>query len=386
MKQLIFSLLVLFLATSVQAGGIDFFQGTWEEALEKAKKEDKLIFVDAYTTWCGPCKRMSKQVFPQEAVGEFYNKNFVSMKIDMEKTPGKKFQRKYPVSAFPTLYYIDGDGKVAHVTKGGKNPEQFIQLGKMAMKKNDKSGDYEADYKEGKRDYDLVYNYVKALNKAGKPSLKIANDYIKSQKDLTTEENLKFILEATTEADSRIFDLLIKHKTAITGLTSAEEVNDRIEAACMRTADKAIEYKYYDLITEATAKLRTAAPEKADAFEQTHAMRYHAADQEPAAYLKSADKLAKIYKKNPDNLHKLAVTVVKQFDKNPQALKQAERYAKSAASSGTDIAYYFTQAQILKKMGKSKDAIKVAEKAKKMAKGDMAKEKAAEQLIQSLGR
>ena len=386
MKQLIFSLLVLFLATSVQAGGIDFFHGTWEEALEKAKKEDKLIFVDAYTTWCGPCKRMSKQVFPQDAVGEFYNKNFVSMKIDMEKTPGRIFQKKYPVSAFPTLYYIDGDGKVAHVTKGGKSPEQFIQLGQMAMKKNDKSGDYEADYKDGKRDYDLVYNYVKALNKAGKPSLKIANDYIKSQKDLTTEENLKFILEATTEADSRIFDLLIKHKTAIQGLTSAEEVNDRIEAACMRTADKAIEYKYYDLITEATAKLRTTAFEKADAFEQTHAMRYHAADQEPAAYLKSADKLAKIYKKSPDNLHKLAVTVAKQFDENPQALKQAEKYAKSAASSGTDIAYYFTQAQILKKMGKSKDAIKVAEKAKKMAKGDVAKEKAAEQLIQSLGR
>jgi len=386
MKQLIFSLLVLFAATSVQASGIDFFHGTWEEALEKAKKEDKLIFVDAYTTWCGPCKRMSKQVFTQDEVGEFYNKNFVNMKIDMEKTAGRKFQRKYPVSAFPTLYYIDGDGKVAHVTKGGKNPEQFIQLGQMAMKKNDKSGDYETAYKEGKRDYDLVYNYVKALNKAGKPSLKIANDYIKSQKDLTTAENLKFILEATTEADSRIFDLLTKHKSAIVGLTSAEEVNDRIEAACMRTADKAIEYKYYDLITEATAKLKAHAPGKADAFEHTHAMRYHAADQEPDAYLKSAENLAKIYKKKPDNLHKLALTLAKQYGKNPKALKQAEKYAKSAASSGTDIAYYFTQAQILKKMGKSKEAMKVAEKAKKMAKGDVAKEKAAEQFIQSLGR
>jgi len=329
---------------------------------------------------------MSKQVFTQDEVGEFYNKNFVNMKIDMEKTPGRKFQKKYPVSAFPTLYYIDGDGKVAHVTKGGKNPEQFIQLGQMAMKKNDKSGDYEAAYKDGKRDYDLVYNYVKALNKAGKPSLKIANEYIKSQKDLTTAENLKFILEATTEADSRIFDLLTKHKSAIVELTSVGEVNDRIEAACMRTADKAIEYKYYDLITEATTKLKAHVPEKANAFEHTHAMRYHAADQEPAAYLKSADNLAKIYKKNPDNMHKLAMTLVKQYGKNSQALKQAEKYAKSAASSGTDIAYYFTQAQILKKMGKSKDAMKVAEKAKKMAKGDIAKEKAAEQFIQSLGR
>ena len=196
MKQFIFSLIILFAATSLQAAGIDFFQGTWEEALEKAKKEDKLIFVDAYTTWCGPCKRMSKQVFTQNEVGEFYNKNFISMKIDMEKTPGRKFQRKYPVSAFPTLYYIDGDGEVAHVTKGGKSPEQFIQLGQMAMKKNDKSGDYETEYNEGKRDYDLVYNYVKALNKAGKPSLKIANEYIKSQKDLTTEENSRSMMGA----------------------------------------------------------------------------------------------------------------------------------------------------------------------------------------------
>ena len=386
MKQFIFSLIILFAATSLQAAGIDFFQGTWEEALEKAKKEDKLIFVDAYTTWCGPCKRMSKQVFTQNEVGEFYNKNFISMKIDMEKTPGRKFQRKYPVSAFPTLYYIDGDGEVAHVTKGGKSPEQFIQLGQMAMKKNDKSGDYETEYNEGKRDYDLVYNYVKALNKAGKPSLKIANEYIKSQKDLTTEENLRFILEATTEADSRNFDLLTQHKSAIVGLTSVQEVNDRIETAANRTADKAIEYKYYDLITEATAKLRLHLPEKADAFEHTHAMRYHAADQEPAAYLKSADNLAKVYKKNPSNLHKLALTVAKQYEKNPQALKQAEKYAKTAASSGTDIAYYFTQAQILKKMGKTKDAFKVAEKAKKLAKGDVAMEKVAEQFIQSLGR
>ena len=385
MKQLIFSLFLLFAATSLQAAGIDFFHGTWEEALEKAKKEDKLIFVDAYTTWCGPCKRMSKQVFTQNEVGEFYNKNFISMKIDMEKTPGRKFQKKYPVSAFPTLYYIDGDGKVAHVTKGGKSPEQFIQLGQMAMKKNDKSGDFETAYNEGNRDYDLVYNYVKALNKAGKPSLKIANEYIKSQKDLTTEENLKFILEATTEADSRNFDLLSQHKSAIVGLTSAEEVNDRIEAAANRTADKAIEYKYYDLISEATAKLRLHLPEKADAFEHTHAMRYHAADQEPAAYLKSADNLAKVYKKNPSNLHKLALAVAKQYEKNPQALKQAEKYAKTAASSGTDIAYYFTQAHILKKMGKTKDAFKVAEKAKKLAKGDVAMEKVAEQFIQALG-
>jgi len=387
MKQFFFTFLVTLVAFStLQASGIDFFHGTWAEALEKAEKEDKLIFVDAYTTWCGPCKRMSKMVFTEAAVGDFYNKNFISMKIDMEKPAGRKFQKKYPVAAFPTLYFIDGGGEVAHVTKGGKNPEQFIQLGKMAIKKNDKSGDYEEEYNNGKRDYKLVYGYVKALNAAGKPSLKIANDYIKSQDDLTTPENLKFILEATTEADSRIFDILVKNKTAIAGLTSIEEVNDRIEAACIRTANKAIEYQYFDLITEATNKLRTHQPEKADEFLHTQAMRYHASEQEPAAYLKSADQLAKIYKKEPKKLHELSITLVRQYEKDPKALKQAEKYAKSAAGSGTDIAYYFTQAQILHKMGKTKDALKVVEKAKKMSKGDPASEKAADQLIETFSR
>lgn len=387
MKQFLFTVLAVFLVLpALQASGIEFFHGTWEEALEKAEKEDKLIFVDAYTTWCGPCKRMSKMVFTEAAVGDFYNKNFINMKIDMEKPDGRKFQKKYPVAAFPTLYYISGDGEVAHVTKGGKNPEQFIQLGQMAIKKNDKSGDFEEEYNKGKRDYELVYGYVKALNAAGKPSLKIANDYLKSQKDLTTPENLKFILEATTEADSRIFDMLVKNKTAIAGLTSEEAVNERIEAACLRTANKAIEYKYFDLITEAADKLKVHQPKKAEAFLITQSMRYHAADQEPEAYLKSADELAKIYKKNPEELHKLSVTLVREFGKNPKALKQAEKYAKSAAGSGTDIAYYFTQAQILHKMGKTKDAMKVVEKAKKMSKGDPASEKAADQLIQSFGR
>ena len=83
-----FSIIVLFLFTSffqLKAQGIEFFKGTWEEALAEASAKEKLIFVDAYAVWCGPCKRMAKNVFTQDKVGEFFNKNFVNMKIDMEK-------------------------------------------------------------------------------------------------------------------------------------------------------------------------------------------------------------------------------------------------------------------------------------------------------------
>ena len=68
----------LVLIVGLRAEGMEFFHGTWEEALAEAKKQEKIIFVDAYAVWCGPCKRMAKNVFTQDRVGEFYNKNFIN--------------------------------------------------------------------------------------------------------------------------------------------------------------------------------------------------------------------------------------------------------------------------------------------------------------------
>ena len=104
MKSLIIILLAIAGISTIQAQGIEFFHGSWDEAIEEAKKQEKIIFVDAYAIWCGPCKRMAKNVFPDEKVGEFYNKHFINMKLDMERGEGLKFRKKYPVSAFPTLF------------------------------------------------------------------------------------------------------------------------------------------------------------------------------------------------------------------------------------------------------------------------------------------
>ena len=110
------------------AQGISFYQGTWEEALEQAKQEEKLLFVDAYTTWCGPCKKMSSTVFPQQEVGDYYNENFISIKLDMEKENGMRFGLKYPVSAYPTMFYIAGDGEVVHVVAVAREADRAADL------------------------------------------------------------------------------------------------------------------------------------------------------------------------------------------------------------------------------------------------------------------
>jgi len=112
--------------------GVAFHKGSWDEALEKSKEEGKPIFVDAYASWCGPCKWMTRNVFTDDKVGDYYNKHFVNVKLDMEKGEGRNFARKYGVSAYPTLLYLNSDGKVVHKVRGAKRVEGFIKEGKKA--------------------------------------------------------------------------------------------------------------------------------------------------------------------------------------------------------------------------------------------------------------
>jgi thiol:disulfide interchange protein len=133
MEKVFLVLAVIFSSASIQAQGINFFKGTWAEALEMAQAENKPIFVDAYTVWCGPCKYMAAKVFSVDSVGAYYNKNFINYKYDMEKGDGPKFAEKYRITAYPTLLYINPDGRVLHRVMGAKQPESFINEGKKAL-------------------------------------------------------------------------------------------------------------------------------------------------------------------------------------------------------------------------------------------------------------
>jgi len=114
--------------------GIQFFKGTWEEALKAAETEKKLIFLDAYASWCGPCKLMARNTFTNEKVGDFFNANFINVKMDMEKTEdGKRLSRKYRLSAYPTLYFVNNEEKVVYESRGYQKPNQLIGVGERAL-------------------------------------------------------------------------------------------------------------------------------------------------------------------------------------------------------------------------------------------------------------
>ncbi len=115
--------------------GIKFIESSWSTALSEAKKQNKLIFLDAYTSWCGPCKMLKRNTFPDKAVGELFNKNFVNIALDMEKGDGPAIAEKYNVTAYPTLIITDGDGNIVTYTRGYVEPAQLIEFGKFGLSK-----------------------------------------------------------------------------------------------------------------------------------------------------------------------------------------------------------------------------------------------------------
>ncbi len=157
---------ILFFSLSLPAiaqenEGIQFFHGTWEEGLQKARQENKLVFVDGFTVWCGPCAYMMKNVFPQKEVGDFYNRNFICMKIDMEKE-GKELAKRYNVVAYPTFLFVTPEGYVAHRGMGGmKKAEDFIALGKEALKIGHNG--HEERFAKGERNEAFLKEYFQEM-------------------------------------------------------------------------------------------------------------------------------------------------------------------------------------------------------------------------------
>jgi thiol-disulfide isomerase/thioredoxin len=369
-----------------EAQGIEFFKGSWEEALEEAALQKKIIFVDAYAVWCGPCKRMSRDVFPNEKVGAFYNAHFINLKMDMERGEGLQFRKKYPVTAFPTLFYISSDGEIVYTTKGARGVDQFLQLGQQVLGQYDESPKYAEEYEAGNRDPELIYDYIKALNEAGKSSLKISNDYLYelSSEEMKTDFNLRFILEAAVEADSRIFDLLVEFRSAIESLTSAEQVSERIQTACEATVSKAVEYESRTLLEEASSKMAAHVPEMAKAFAQRAEMQFAVAARNAAGFIQAAKSYSKLPEgKTAEELHATAQMLVKEFESDEDAVALAIKLAGKAAKADAASKRLIFLALLQDLGGQRKKAVKTLEKVLKSP-DHATDERRARQLLESL--
>jgi thiol-disulfide isomerase/thioredoxin len=124
---------VISLQNLIAQDGIRFEQAGWTAVLSKAKAENKLVFIDVYTSWCGPCKTMVRDIFPQKEVGNKFNASFINFKIDAEKGEGIEVAKKYAVKAYPTYLFVNGDGTLVYRSVGSMPVEKFMSEASIAI-------------------------------------------------------------------------------------------------------------------------------------------------------------------------------------------------------------------------------------------------------------
>lgn len=107
-------------------GRLDWFQGTFEEALAKAKKEQKLVFIDFWASWCGWCKKFDVAVLSDTPVVA-ETRDFVCLVIDAESPTGQPLAARYGAAALPSLVFLESDGTLRERLAGFRPPAQFVQ-------------------------------------------------------------------------------------------------------------------------------------------------------------------------------------------------------------------------------------------------------------------
>ena len=210
---------------------IQFEQASWDEVKTKAQQENKDIFIDVYTDWCGPCKKMDKEIFSQQEVGDYINKRFVSYKLNAEKGEGIQLAQEFSVAAFPTLLFVSSQGEVIHRDTGYKDKEALFSLVNEALDPEKNFSVIEKEYNNGNRDRAFLLKYFKALRKVGgSPDYKLG-DYLAtlSQEDLLNKENYDLIMQYGYNVKGKTFKILIDNFESFAKIGDREKLIEKIE-------------------------------------------------------------------------------------------------------------------------------------------------------------
>ena len=202
--------LVLMVSITNASDGIRFFQGTWEEALLEASTSNKPIFVDFYAEWCGPCKRMSRDIFTDLEVGKYFNENFVSLKIDAENEEQKLVER-VDITAYPTLIFFNPSGEILLKNVGAIESMELLE--KASLVKN--IGRTTTRYKENPNDINVLNEYLSVIVSSNPDEAsRLAIQYLERLNDdeKISEASWELIRKYVNDFDSGIFQFVFENK------------------------------------------------------------------------------------------------------------------------------------------------------------------------------
>lgn len=228
----IFSLLILCISILIfSQEGINFQQTSFKEILAKAKAEKKIVFIDAYASWCGPCKLMEKNVFPLKSVADYYNTNFINARFDMEKGEGPQLAMKYGIRSYPSFLFLNGDGEVVLKNMGYMGEEDFLTIAKEANNPKYATSSNKELFEKGEKDPEFLLNMMRLYaDNDYDLAKKVSERYFEVKKnDPLTKDDLGMLLYFLKSPNDRNYKIFVNKKAEIITLMS-EDIYKQFDA------------------------------------------------------------------------------------------------------------------------------------------------------------
>ncbi|MET3036129.1 thioredoxin family protein [Chryseobacterium sp. NRRL B-14859] len=377
----------LFIGVLALAQGIKFEDSNFATILAKAKKEKKLIFIDAYASWCGPCKLMAKNIFPLQSVGDYYNAHFINAKIDMEKGEGVDLAKKYNVKAFPTYLFINGDGEAVHRTLGYVEEKDFIQFAKDAEDPSKRLTSLKQKFENGEKDPEFLKNLAGlTIYSDADFAGKVLNRYFQ-QKTTLDQEDIQMLLSGTQSTDSPLYTIFHDKKADIIKFfpeDSYEKFDKNIKLNTVAKKAYNADTKTWNdsyFMTEAQKFLSKEEAEKI--YKRMKANRALKNKDIPAYEKLILDLYKDTSAASSEELNSLAWNFFENVD-NKTSLEKAVTWAQESVKKNENFANTDTLANLYNKIGDKKNAKIWAEKSIELAKSTGQDFSDTEKLLKSL--
>ncbi|HEX8462941.1 MAG TPA: thioredoxin fold domain-containing protein [Segetibacter sp.] len=381
MKKLLLLCFALPVMAMAQKGVKFEHETTWKEVQAKAKAENKYIFMDAFTTWCGPCRYMSSTIFPQEAVGKFFNEKFINVKVQLDTTKADNEDVKkwyadahnimtgFKVNVFPTYLFFDPNGKLVHRAIGSSEAAAFLAKANDALNPEKQYYTMLDKYNAGNRQPDFLRTLAYAAQDAydQKMAIVISKDYVAAQKDLTTKQNIEFIDKFTKSSKDAGFAFILNNTAKFdeargegAARTKLVEIVKREEVYPAVFKKGASDANWSELTSVVAAKYPSLAKEVISASKVV----YYQQKKDWNSFQPAVQEYMKNYgaKATSAQLNEYAWTVFENC-KDMTCVTDALEWSKRSFKENNNPMFMDTYANILYKLGKKEEAILWEEKA-----------------------
>ena len=334
----------------------------FENILAQAKKENKLVFMDCYTTWCGPCKWLVKNIFADQKIADTYNNQFINFKSDMEKGEGLELAKRYKVRMYPTLLWIDGNGEVVYTIVGTNTVEAFLDFASKVKNDENLFPNLVKRYEQGDRDPGFLKLLAETANLAYDPKAALyIDDYLNviPKEKWTEEKNVSLLYTASKSFESMTTKFILEHPEKFD-----KETVETIKSQCLDNELKnVINSKSEEKLAGFFATIDKYTPERQEYKQSSELFFYRATNNRTRL-----NELASKYLKSSKDANLLNEYAWDRFEKETDAklLKEAVVWAQRSVKLDKNYANIDTLGQLYQKVGDKKNAEKWLAESKKL--------------------